>query len=60
MDKIRESTIRLVGALAHPEGGRGGSCSVPTGQVNFPFSLLDHMEREGMYSIELLDMAQNV
>ena len=59
MDKIRESTISWLEHLRTLKAAVG-SCSVPTGQVNFPFSLLDHMEREGMYSIELLDMAQNV
>ncbi|MEA4882246.1 MAG: DUF2935 domain-containing protein [Clostridia bacterium] len=34
-----------------------GTCAVPTGEVNFPFSILDHMLKEAGYTLELLDMA---
>jgi len=57
--RIREATISWLEHLRTLKAAVG-SCGVPTGQVNFPYSLLDHMEREGMYSIELLDMAQNM
>ncbi len=57
--RIREATIPWLEHLRTLKT-KIGSCSVPTGQVNFPYSLLDHMEREGMYSIELLDMALNM
>jgi hypothetical protein len=57
--RIREATISWLEHLRTLKAAVG-ACSVPTGQVNFPYSLLDHMEREGMYSIELLDMAQNM
>ena len=33
-----------------------GCCNVPTGQVNFPYHLLHHMEREACYTLELMDM----
>jgi len=37
-----------------------GRCSVPTGQVNFAYHLLHHMEREACYTLELMDMVQGV
>jgi hypothetical protein len=35
-----------------------GCCRVPTGQVNFAYHLLHHMEREACYTLELMDMVQ--
>lgn len=32
-------------------------CAVPTGQVNFPVHLLEHMRNEAFYSMELVEMA---
>ena len=37
-----------------------GRCKVPTGQVDFPYHLLHHMEREACYTLELMDMALGV
>jgi len=37
-----------------------GCCRVPTGQVNFAYHLLHHMEREACYTLELMDMVQGV
>lgn len=37
-----------------------GCCRVPTGQVNFAYHLLHHMEHEACYTLELMDMAQGV
>lgn len=37
-----------------------GRCKAPTGQVNFAYHLLHHMEREACYTLELMDMVLGV